>query len=73
MNKKAYELMKEWIAKAAQESISEESLNDTTEWTSERSFGNYDDCFSDGQECADAHTALQAREILRQVSEAENE
>lgn len=57
----------EFVKKCAMLEAKESTLNDRTEWTAERSYGNYDDCFSDGQDCSDAWTALVAREALKKA------
>lgn len=36
----------------------------TTGWTASRSYGNYDDCFSDGMECGTSWAAYEVGEIL---------
>lgn len=70
---KQVDLMKAKILELSQPNVKESKLNEQTEMTSENSFGNYDDVFSDGQECADAYTALAMREVLRQVEELEKQ
>lgn len=57
----------EFVKKCAMLETKESTLNDRTEWTAERSYGNYDDCFSDGQDCSDAWKALGAREALKKA------
>lgn len=44
--------------------VSEKILTEQYEYTSERSFGNYDDVFNDGCDSAWAGVALELREVL---------
>lgn len=67
----AYDLMKKKLKDLSQPKESEFSLKDQSEYTTERSYGNYSDCFSDGQSAADATTALSVRKVLTEVLELE--
>lgn len=37
------------------------------ECTAERSYGNYDDCFSDGYECATNVIGIRAEKLLKEL------
>ena len=49
----------------------EKKLEAMSDWTAERSHGNYDDCFEDGKAQADACIALTARALLKKFSPIE--
>lgn len=56
MGKKVEQQIKEWVTK--------NYIPSTTSWTSERSFGNYDDCFEDGEVSATSWNAWEIGKIL---------
>lgn len=55
----------------SQKKASADQLKEQSEITSERSEGNYDDCFSDGQTQADAEAAIFVREKITEIDQVE--
>lgn len=54
----------EFAKKCTLPKLTTEQIEERKEWTAERSHGNSDDCFTDGQDCAEANVALDIREVL---------
>ncbi len=69
MSEGKYKTLLRYVKEQALLNETKQVLEKRAEWTSERSMGNYDDCFSDGQDCADASTALNARALLQSLDE----
>lgn len=54
----------EKLLEMIEELINEYYDEDTYNWTTERSRGNYDDCFNDGYECGQSCLAYQIGKII---------
>ena len=59
--------MSEAVIKELEKWVIENYKQYTTGWTSQRSMGNYDDCFSDGMECERNWCAYEIGQILGMV------
>lgn len=59
----------ELVKKLSKPNLSDNNLNTRTEWTAEKSYGNYDDCFQDGSDCSEAYIALECRAVLKDIGE----
>ena len=56
--------MNEHIIKQLKEWVNKNYNQHTTGWTSQRSMGNFDDCFEDGAECGRSWCAYEVGQIL---------
>lgn len=65
--------MNEYIIKELSNWVIENYKQHTTGWTSQRSTGNYDDCFSDGAECERSWCAYEIGTILGMALEEPDE
>lgn len=61
----------DYLKQISQLTVPKEKLEAMAQWTSERSCGNYDDCFDDGCSNMAAYIALDARHVLEQITPAE--
>ena len=58
-----------FVKSIAREDLSFNVVEERSEYTPERSYGNFDDCFDDGMACQEAHNAIAAREVLISIED----